>query len=158
MLMNHRLASSLHAYLPVLVGLVFWTGCGEKTPFQIVPVSGRVTYEDGAPIPGPPLLIRFLPQAEPVSQREYPRPASGLANAASGAFDCLTTVRYGDGATVGPNKVLVESLNEARRPTGAVPLDYADSAKTPLLVEVAAGHGPYEIKIPKPRPTGVGLR
>lgn len=133
----------------LVAGLVFCTGCGPSTPFTLVPASGKVSYEDGSAIPGPPLLVTFVPQTPPANERDYPRPATGLADA-TGAFDCLTTVRYGDGATVGPNKVLVVS-QEANRPTGAVPLDWASADKTPLVVEVSAGHGPYDIKIPKPQ-------
>lgn len=156
--MANRLSCSWSVVWAPAIGLVLCTGCGEKPPYTIVPVSGQVTYEDGSPIPGPPLLVSFLPQVEPISQSQHPRRATGLTDSATGAFGCLTTVRYGDGATAGPNKVVIESLNERRRPTGAVPLDYGDAAKTPLTVEVAAGHGPYDIKIPKPRSPVAGLR
>ena len=156
--MLYRPASSLSTFLVIATALVVCTGCGEKSPFTLVATSGRVTYEDGSPIPGPALLVTFWPQAEPLSPREYPRPASGMTDAATGVFDCLTTVRYGDGATVGPNKVLIVSNGAEGQPTGAVPPEYASTDKTPLVVEVASGHGPYEIKIPKPGTAQVGQR
>jgi hypothetical protein len=115
-----------------------------------VPVSGKVTYEDGSPIPGPDLQIIFVPQTPPANPKEYPRRASGAVSPADGTFECLTTNEYGDGATVGPQKVLVESINEQGKPSGAVPPEYSSVTQTPLKTDVSAGHGPYQFKIPKP--------
>jgi hypothetical protein len=138
------------AGLALLVGGLLLSGCGEKSPYTVAPVSGKVTYEDGSPIPGTDVQIMFVPQTPPVSAKEYPRPASGSVSLADGSFECMTTNQYGDGATVGPQKVLVLSINEQGKPSGAVPAEYANVGQTPLTADVSAGHGPYSFKIEKP--------
>ncbi len=145
---SRRLPHPVFALL--ICGAVLLAGCGEKSPFTVVSVSGKVTYEDDSPIPGTDLQITFVPQAPPASLKEYPRRASGTVSPADGTFECLTTNEYGDGATVGPQKVVVQSNNEQGEPTGAVPPEYSSVAQTPLKTDVSAGHGPYEFKIAKP--------
>ena len=37
------------------------SGCGSKVPFEIVPVHGKVSYEDGSLIPADSILVTFNP-------------------------------------------------------------------------------------------------
>jgi hypothetical protein len=132
------------------LGLLLVAGCGEKSPFTVVPVSGKVTYDDGTPITGTDIQIVFVPQAQSVNSKEYPRRAYGTVSRTDGIFDRMTTNQYGDGVTVGPQKVVVFSLNDQGKPSGALAAQYANPAETPLTAEVTAGGSPYEFKVAKP--------
>ena len=133
-----------------LLCLTLVTGCGPTPPYATTPISGKVTYEDGSLIPGEQVTVTFVPQTPPIDPRTYPRPAGVVVNAADGTFGNFTTDTYGDGVTLGPAKVVVQSSKADGLPTGAVPAEYSSAEQTPLKVEVTSGHAPYEIKVPKP--------
>lgn len=122
-------------------------GCGHQAPFDIVPTSGKVQYEDGTPIPGNRLVVEFHSQAPPKNAKAHPR--KGVAECdRNGNFATVTTWKYGDGAIVGLQKIVLLSLDGQQQPTGAVPSDYANPSSTPLAVEVIVGGPPLEFKIP----------
>ncbi len=137
-------------FLLLGLGLTLVAGCGEKSPYTVVPVSGKVTYDDGTPIPGTDIQIVFVPQAQPINPKEYPRRAYGTVSRSDGRFDQMTTNQFGDGVTVGPQKVMVISLNEQGKPSGAVPAQYADPVETPLTADVTSGGSPYAFQVAKP--------
>jgi len=123
------------------------TGCGQGDPFDYVKVSGKVTYEDGSPIPGDRLEVEFVPLAEPVDPQTHPRPGFATMNE-DGTFDSVTSYKHGDGLVPGRHKVAVRSFSEDLNPTGAVPEEYTNPETSPLEVDTA--DAPFHLKIPKP--------
>jgi hypothetical protein len=128
--------------------LVAIGGCGPSVPYKTTKVSGKVTYDDGTPIPGHRVVVQFLPQVQAINPKQYPRPGRAEVKP-DGTFSEVTTWKYADGVIPGRQKVLVESLDERQRPNGAVDPQFA-TAETTLTADVVAGAGPLEIKVPKP--------
>lgn len=118
-------------------------GC-QRAPFQMVPVEGTITYEDGSVVPAKRFQIWFTSQAPPADPRTFPRPASAFVDLATGAFANATTVRYGDGLVKGIHKVHLDL-----EPANLVPQEYVHLGTTPL--EIATADSPLRIKIPKPK-------
>lgn len=118
-------------------------GCSSDTPFDYVPVKGKVTYEDGTPVPGGQL--QFTSQAPPKGMA-YPRPASASLDR-DGTFDAVTSRKYGDGLVRGKHKVsFIFATDADGRPL--VPKEYMSAATTPLVIDTA--DAPLQIKVPKP--------
>jgi len=78
----------------------------ERHPFDVVPVSGRVTYEDGTPISGTPVLLAFSSKVEPIGNM-FPRDGIVDVETADGTFSQVTTDpgEPGDGLIVGKHTV-----------------------------------------------------
>src|SRR5436853_7492179 len=95
---------------PILLLLIlgFALGCGSGSPFHYVKVKGKVTYEDGSPIPGNGLRIRFFPLDAPKVENAVPRPAYARFDD-QGNFDSVTSYKYGDGLIPGKHKVAIEA-------------------------------------------------
>jgi hypothetical protein len=135
-----------------VVGIFFplFAGCNRSgSPFDSVPVSGKVTYEDGTLIPVQGMQI-FFHCLEPPKDGMHPRPAAASV-AADGTFKDVTTYKYADGLVLGQHKVSLVS-EEGGRLTPKIPRDYALPEKTPLRVQVAESGQFLEIKVPKPKP------
>jgi len=128
------------------------SGCG-GAPFDIVPVSGKVAYQDGSLIQADRIVVTFVPQGVPAAGRDAAASATGDVNVADGTFSGLTTQKHHDGAIVGRHKVLVQALKTGPagvgEPTAAVPARYAKAATTPLEVEVSSGNRYFELSIDK---------
>jgi hypothetical protein len=126
-----------------IIGVV--VGCGSSGPFDYEKVSGKITYEDGTPIPGATRL-QFIAQDAPAVEGASPRPAVANVNA-QGEFDVVTSYKYGDGLIAGKHKVAIESGGD---PTKRVPVakEYLSPSTTPLVVDTA--EAPFNIKVPKP--------
>jgi hypothetical protein len=140
-----------HALLLVLAASL--TGCGSSSPFDIVPVSGKVTYQDGSLIQADRIVVTFVPQDVASKGRDAAASATGDVNVADGTFSGLTTESHNDGAIVGRHKVLVQALKTGPagvgEPTAAVPAKYAKAATTPLEVEVTSGNRYFDLPIDK---------
>lgn len=121
------------------------TGCGSGSPFDYVPVSGKVTYEDGSPIPGGCRLVFTAMEVEPVGTA-HARPGRANVNA-SGEFECVTSYKYGDGLIPGKHKVVILAGMDQEGKL-AVPKEYETVQTTPLVIDTA--DVPLDIKIPKP--------
>lgn len=121
-------------------------GCNSSdTSFGVVQVQGKVTYEDGSPIPG--VAVQFVPQTPPIDAKTVPRP--GVADIADdGTIEYVTTYDYGDGLVPGKHKVIVKSKTGNGQRTNAVDSVYSSANSTPLIVDTA--EVPFEIKVPKP--------
>lgn len=147
--MTHSASSSVQCVRSLaLITLLFFStlGCGSGSPFKYVAVSGKATYEDGTPIPGGCRLMFTAQDAAPVGNA-YPR--TGIASVdGNGAFDCVTSYKYGDGLVPGKHKVVVQAANE-RDGKLVVPKEYASLETTPLIIDTA--NSPLEIKVPKPK-------
>lgn len=130
---------------------LFLLGCGgTPPPFGVVPVTGKVTYDDGTVIPAKRLQVNFISQTPPKG-KEHPRPGAAAVNAEDGTFPYVTTWDPKDGVVVGKNKVTVQALDDMEQPTAAVPKEYADPEKTPIEVEIKGGMQPLELTVKKPK-------
>lgn len=109
----------------LLCGIV---GCGPGEPFEMLPVSGKVTYEDGSPISAARVEVVFESQAGPVDQKTYPRPGRAEVKVADGTFSAATSHKYGDGLVIGKHKVRVISYDASEMP--------AELEVTPSEIEV----------------------
>jgi hypothetical protein len=134
-------------FIGLLTACLICAGCGSGGPFDYVPVSGSVKYDDGTTIPDGCRLIFTAQGVDPVGTA-HPRPA--MANVdANGNFDCVTSYKYCDGLIPGQHKVVIQAASE-RATTPIVPKEYTSVQTTPLIVDTA--DAPFEIKVPKPKP------
>jgi hypothetical protein len=131
--------------LTFVLALALLTGCGSGEPFDHVPVSGQITYEDGSPLPGK-VQLNFYPQVAPIDSQTHPRPGVAYTDE-QGKFDVATTHRWGDGLIRGTHKVAISTEVRQVVPAG-VPAEYNDLRKTPLTID--ADKTPLIIKIRKP--------
>lgn len=132
-----------------LLCVALLTGCDDGNPFGTVKVSGTVTYEDGTPVPGDLVVVRFYPQVEAIDAKTHPRQAIGYADA-EGVVSQASTLGGGDGVIAGPQKVTVSSLDANERHTGAVPMEYSDVDRTPIEIEIDRKNRTFELKVKKP--------
>lgn len=128
------------------LGALVAIGCGDS-PFDIVPVSGTVAYEDGSPIPADGYRLKFVPQVESPDGKTYPRVATAMV-AADGTFNGATTYRYNDGLINGFNLVYLE-IGSQKDGSKLVPADYLASKTSPLTVDVSKSRQ-LEIRVPRP--------
>ena len=128
--------------LPAACLIVLLGGCGgSRDPFSYVKVAGKVTYEDGSKLPVI-VQLRFYPQAPPLDEKTYPRVGSAVTNADG---------EYRDVAVVtGKHKVTLSTAKGKRRSLEAVPPEYSDPDKTPLLLDTA-DPATFNLKIAKPK-------
>jgi hypothetical protein len=123
------------------------TGCGSGEPFDYIPVTGKVTYDDGAPIPAGGMMLQFIAQdVEPVDGM-HPRPATASVDA-QGEFKDVTSHKYGDGLVPGKHKVALIYATDANGKS-LVPKEYTHAGTTPLVVDTATL--PLVIKVPRPQ-------
>ena len=141
--------------ISLFLAAIAFAGC-EKQPFGVAPVSGKVTYEDGSLIPAERLFVNFEPKnTDPVDGKYYPRAAVAEVDVETGEFAEATTIRYGDGAIIGPHWVTISSTDkQGSVRTKHVPPKYGLVDDTPFEVEVTPGSEPFEFKIEKPKGRG----
>ncbi len=137
--------SIVSRYSLLVVCFLIAGGCGSSGPFDYVPVNGRVTYEDGSPVPGSFKMI-FVAQDAPPVGAAHPRPACANVND-QGVFECVTSHKYGDGLIPGKHKVVLQ-IGAKSDGTPIIPRIYTSSETTPLVIDTA--DAPLEIKVPKP--------
>jgi hypothetical protein len=120
-------------------------GCDSSGPFSYVPASGKISYDDGAPLPSELTLV-FIAQDAPEVKNLVPR--AGIANVnASGVFDSVTSHKFGDGLIPGKHKVVIQ-LPRGQNAQPIVRQEYTSDETTPLIVDTA--DAPFDIKVPKP--------
>lgn len=132
----------------LLCGLLLG-GCSGD-PFAYVQVAGKVTYDDGTPIPAEPLVLTFFPQAAALDAKTFPRPGMGVADPQTGEFKSITSHKAGDGLVRGKHKVTLTNLGRAPLPASVVPPEYADPATTPLEVDTAVPAS-FTLTVHKPK-------
>ena len=104
-------------------------------PFSYVKVSGKVTYEDGTPIPSPDVLVRFYSETEAIGNKQ-PRPGWSMVDKKTGEFGCPTSHTAFDGLVRGKHKVTFTGTSGVSPlPASLVPPEYGDPKKTPLEVD-----------------------
>ena len=86
-------------------------GYGEVEPFDLVAVTGRVTFDDGTLIPVGRLTVAFISQAEPIDKKTHPRPGHAEVDVTDGTFSQATTHRFSDGLITGRHLVQAYSYN-----------------------------------------------
>jgi len=59
--------------LALAMVLVSLAGCS-KTPYDIVPIHGKVSYKDGSLIPAGSVFLGFHPQVDPLKPNVHARP------------------------------------------------------------------------------------
>lgn len=123
------------------------TGCNDG-PFSYVQVSGKISYDDGELIPAKSMRLVFVSLAETEDPNIRPRPADAGVDVSTGEFGCPISQRPGDGIVPGQHKVIVTPMDERGAPVPLIPAEYADAAKTPLIVDTA--DSPFDLRIPKP--------
>jgi len=141
-------------YLVVSCLLVSQIGCESDVPWDMVKVSGKVTYEDGTLIPASAIRLSFKSLAPPINSKVHPRPGRVSVNVEDGTFENVTTHKYGDGLIVGKHKVLVVALasESGQESSQVVPEDYTTSSATPIEIDTA--DSPLHIKVAKPLLSG----
>ncbi|HEV3418652.1 MAG TPA: hypothetical protein VG056_17665 [Pirellulales bacterium] len=132
----------------LLAGLL--TGCGSGEPFSYVKVNGKVSYDDGTPIPAKRIQLIFITQTvQPVDAKTSPPQGKADVTSADGKFDVVTSHTYDDGLLAGKHKVMVIPKDETGRPVeGLVPKEYRELGTTPIEIDTA--NLPLEIKVKKP--------
>jgi hypothetical protein len=135
-----------HAWLPlVLCGLA---GCARDNPFDLVKVSGTLTYDDGTLIPADMIILKFEPLATPLDTKTHPPIGMSYVNVSDGTFDVVTSHKYADGLVPGKHRVLVAATTASGDSTKLVPAEYLDSGRTPLVVDTA--QSPFRLLVRKP--------
>jgi hypothetical protein len=129
--------------------LVLLAGCSGDTPYDIVPIHGKVTYEDGSPIPAETIFVWFHPQADPLKPSVHARPGITELNPEDGTFEYVSTCDHADGVILGKHKVTIKLGDESLTGAGSIPPIYADPATTPLEIEVTERNQEFELKIEK---------
>lgn len=133
------------AIAAILAGCV---GCGDGNPFKYVPASGKITYEDGSPIPAHGIRLEFFVRDVEPKDGAYPRPAVADIDD-RGAFAVATSYKYGDGLMPGKHKVAIAYATDAKGKL-LVPKAYTHGSTTPLEVTVEKSSPPLEMKVPRP--------
>jgi hypothetical protein len=133
--------------LVTILGLL--SGCRD-TPYKIVPIHGKVTYQDGSLIPAKSVFLWFHPQVDPLKPNVHARPGIAELNPEDGTFACASTCEHGDGVVVGPHKVTVKVADESPTGAGSIPKTYADPTTTPLKIEVTRRNQEVVLEIDKP--------
>ena len=142
-MLSRRIRSPISALMAMAVlGL---TSCGSTNPYGMVEITGKVTYEDGTPLPET-VQVKFLPMVEAIDAKTQPRPGNTTTNA-DGTFGAVTTHKWGDGLIQGKHKVVLATEIAGQAPKG-VPPKYARPGETPLVVDTS--ELPMHIKISKP--------
>jgi hypothetical protein len=123
------------------------SGCGKGVPYSCVPVSGKVTYDDGSLIPADQIHLVFVSQTPPVDPKMPPKNGVATADGKTGKFDFATTYSFKDGIVSGEHKVIVQCLRKGRLVRNLVAAEFTDPTKTPL--KVRTGEAPFNLTIPK---------
>ncbi|TWT35293.1 hypothetical protein KOR34_01810 [Posidoniimonas corsicana] len=128
--------------LLAIVTLPLLFGCGGG-PFDYVPASGRVTYEDGQPLQVGKVIFKSM---APAVGGAHPRPAGADLNP-DGTFDSVTSHKPGDGLVPGKHTVAIMFAVDENG-NSLVPAEYTNIATTPITVDTA--DAPFQITIPRP--------
>ena len=140
--MNHE---NRAAALILILATLSCVGCGSGGPFEYVPVKGRLTFEDGTPIPAHGIVLQFVTMDVGAQGQAHPRPGAADLDD-EGNFTCATSYKYGDGLVPGKHKVAIYYATD-KKGNLLIPKTYALVDTTPLVIDTA--NSPLEIKVPK---------
>jgi hypothetical protein len=122
------------------------SGCSDGNPFDYVPVSGKLTYEDGTPIPASGIRLGFEVIDVGPKGDAYPRPAEAIVDS-EGNFASCTSYRPRDGLIPGKHKVAIYYATDDKGKL-LIPKEFSHASTTPLVIDTA--DAPLEIKAPRP--------
>lgn len=119
-------------------------GCGPSGPV-VVPVTGKVTFEDGSLLKGEILTITFTPAG--IGHVEGMASASGDISREDGTFKLMTGAK--EGATTGDYRVTITGMSSyAAQRRDVVAPEYGDFDDTPLKETVEKkGDNFFEFKV-----------
>jgi hypothetical protein len=122
-------------------------------PFDLVPVHGKVSYEDGSLIAADSILVTFEPVLDGPKSNIAPPGGQTNVNVQDGTFAAVSSHRANDGLVVGRHKVVVVAFKKnasgSTAPSNSVPAIYRNMSTTPLEIEVDSPDQNIEIKVSK---------
>jgi len=130
----------------VILGIAVIGCSGSGSPFPYVPVSGKVTYEDGSPLPVSGMILNFYALDAPAIEGATPRPAQAEVNS-QGDFSHATSYKYADGLIPGRHRVAFFYATDSDGNL-AVPVEFTQPNDSPAIVDTA--ELPLVIQVPKP--------
>ena len=130
-----------------LAAVLLAVGCGGSGPFDLIPVDGKVTYEDGSLIQATRIEIQFDPDPESVKAIDGKHARMGMAevNVADGTFSGVTSSTYEDGLSPGKHFVSIQIYEKE----GAEPLELG-TLKAEEGVVIGPDNCHLELKVKKP--------
>jgi hypothetical protein len=135
----------------LLLGFLPAVGCNSGTPFDVVPVHGKVTYEDGSRIDADSILVTFNPMRTGEKTNIAPPGGQTNVNVQDGTFSGVSSHRANDGVVVGKHKVVIvafkKGANGKTSPSDAVPAIYRQETTTPLEVDIESSNQFVELKV-----------
>jgi len=117
---------------------------------DMAPVSGKLTYDNGSPVPGEHIQIVFIPLVPEGQTSNRNRPSIADVKAEDGTFAFTSTYEEGDGATVGMHRVMITVLGPDGKLSDAVPRVFANPRTTPLKIEVENRKNWIHFQVPNP--------
>jgi hypothetical protein len=132
----------------LLSAMALSLGCGSSEPFDYVPVTGSVKFEDGSLIEAHRVVVTFHPQSPPKDPKTHPRPGVAQVNTADGTFTQVTSHKPNDGIVPGLHKVTVQAIDENEQPVDIIAPEFTDVEQTPLTHDTASGNK-YDFKVKK---------
>ena len=134
------------------LAVAFLAGCGSDMPFELLPVHGKVTFDDGSTIKAEQIVVAFAPAGTTTGPITAPR-GTAQVNVGDGTFAAATTRRRDDGVVAGRHKVVVASFKKGPHgspvPSDVIPTKYKNESTTPLEVEIDTADQFIEIKVTK---------
>jgi hypothetical protein len=134
-----------------LIAVAVVSGCNSDMPFDVVPVQGKVTYEDGSLIKADSILVTFNPVKSEEHGKLVPPGGQTYLNVQDGTFSAVSSRRANDGVVAGRHKVVVVSFKNRSGgnpvPTDAVPADYRKVSTTPLEIDVDSDTEFIDLKV-----------
>lgn len=115
----------------------------------MVPVSGKVTYEDGSLIPANRMELQFLTPESLARDKKYPRVAVAQVNTRDGTFSEATTWEHGDGLIEGELEVVLIRVGDETDPGAFQPKEYRGDRIWPNPVRVSAENRQFHFTIPR---------
>lgn len=143
-----RVLFALLCFALLVVGWGLW---GLRKPlgaFPVTPVSGKVLFSDGTPIPVEEFQLTFYPQVPPKDHRTFPRAGAAIVDGKTGVFNAATSYRSHDGLIIGKHKVTVQLVGRLPMPADTMRPEYGDPMRTPLIVDTS--QQPLQIVVDKP--------
>ena len=141
-------ARTLAGLVAILVALAP-CGCKRVAQAPTIPVSGKVTYEDGSLVPANQIELRFLTQPELAQEKDYPAAATARVDTRDGTFKEMTTWQHGDGVIAGQYAVEAIRYGDEENPGGYEARSYRGERVWPAKVTVAPDKTEFHITIPK---------
>ena len=124
-------------------------GCRKAEQPPTIPVSGKITYEDGSLVPANQIELRFLAtQPDLYREKDYPTAATARVDTRDGTFKEMTTWQHGDGVIAGQYDVEVVRYGDEDNPGGFEANSYRGERVWPSKVTVAPDKTEFHITIP----------